>query len=415
MKNFLFIYFFYFSFIHFNFVDGKILLGIDQLFEHPYSSHLKGKNIGLVTNHTGINSKGQSTIEIFKNHASSHGFKLQAIFAPEHGLTGLQYASELVQHQHDKTGLPIFSLHGVQRRPTQEMLKNISLLVFDIQDLGSRSYTYISTLFLVMEEAAKAKIPFMVLDRPNPLGGLLVDGPMLEEKFRSFVGYINVPYCHGLTIGELAHFFNTEYAINCELIIVPMKGWRREMSFDDTDLMWIPTSPQIPDAITAFYYPTTGLLGELGLVNMGVGYTLPFKLIGAPWIDANQLAQNLNQHNLTGVYFYPFHYRPFFGRFAGLDCHGVLISIQNPQHFLPVTTQFVIFGTLKNLYPTEFKTALDESSNRIEMFNKVNGTAEVYRILKDEKFIIWKLRTLHQKEKSDYMIKRKSYLNPNYQ
>lgn len=392
---------------------GTVQLGIDGLFsDNP--SILRGKQIGLITNHTAIDSEGRSTIDILKKNAKSHGYQLKALFAPEHGLSGLQYADETVVNTKDPDGIPIYSLHGTTRRPTPAMLNGLSLLIFDIQDLGSRSYTYSTTLFYAMEEAAKAKIPILVLDRPNPLGGMIVDGPMLEDKWRSFVGYVNVPYCHGLTIGELALFFNKEYKVGCDLTVIPMKGWKRQMTFEDTGLNWIPTSPHVPESSTAFFYPTTGLLGELQLVNIGVGYTLPFKVVGAPWINSKQFAEQLNSQKFPGVRFHPFDYRPFFGRFAKENCHGVLIVITDPEHYLPVTTQYLLIGMLKSLYPTEFKKALQASGKRQDMFNKVNGTAEVFRIINDEKYITWKLRSLHEAERADYLAKRRQYLNPNY-
>lgn len=394
---------------------ATVQLGVERLFTAEYKEILRGKNIGLITNHTAIDSKGTSTIDLFKQHAGSCGYTLKAFFAPEHGLNGLQYASEKVVDARDADEVPIFSLHGSTRRPTPAMLKSINLIVFDIQDIGSRSYTYSTTLFYMMEAAAKAHIPVIVLDRPNPLGGTLIDGPMLEDKWRTFVGYVNVPYCHGLTIGELAHFFNGEYQVGCQLTVIPMKGWRRSMTFEQTGLKWIPTSPHIPEAITAFYYPTTGLLGELQLVNIGVGYTLPFKVVGAPWIDAKKFAQQLNAQKFPGVSFIPFHYRPFFGRFSGQDCHGVLIMITDSQTYLPVTTQYLLIGMLKSLYPSAFKKALDASKECQTMFNKVNGTAEVYRILKDENYFVWKLRALHQKERDAYQQKRTKYLITSYQ
>lgn len=393
---------------------AAVQLGVDRLFSSEQQAVLRGKNIGLITNHTAIDAKGNSTIDLFKQNAKGCGYTLKGLFAPEHGLTGLQYASESVADARDPDGIPIYSLHGSTRRPTPAMLSSINLLVYDIQDLGSRSYTYSTTLYYVMEEAAKARIPVVVLDRPNPLGGMLIDGPMLEDKWRSFVGYVNVPYCHGLTIGELAQYFNGEYHIGCQLTVIPMKGWRRSMTFEQTELKWVPTSPHIPDPETAFYYPTTGLLGELQLVNIGVGYTLPFKVIGAPWIDAKRFAQQLNAQKFPGVHFHPFHYRPFFGRFSGQDCHGVLIMITDPQTYLPVTTQYLLIGMLKSLYPLAFKKALEASTDRQEMFNKVNGTAEVYRLLKDENYFIWKLRALHQSERTLYLQKRAKYLIPEY-
>lgn len=396
-------------------IEGAVQVGVDRLFSSPYQALLRGKQIGLITNHTAIDSKGRSTIDLFKQNEKNVGYSLKALFAPEHGLMGIQYANEAVDHDRDPDGLPVYSLHGSTRRPTAAMLAGITLLVYDIQDLGSRSYTYSSTLFYVMEEAVKAHIPVIVLDRPNPLGGLLVDGPMLEKEWRSFVGYLNVPYCHGLTIGELAQYFNGEYQVGCDLTVIPMEGWRRHMIFEETGLTWVPTSPHIPEARTAFYYPTTGLLGELQLVNIGIGYTLPFKVVGAPWIHAEQFAQKLNAQNFPGVRFYPFHYRPFFGRFAKEACHGVLIVIIDPHIYLPVTTQFLLMGMLKNLYPTAFQQALKSSSRCQEMFNKVNGTAEVYRLLKEEKYLIWKLRGIHQKERDRYLQKRQKYLIADYQ
>lgn len=398
-----------FGFLHL-LLEGAVQLGIDQVFSSPHQAVLRGKQIGLITNHTGIDSQGNSTIDLFKKNATSCEYTLKAFFAPEHGLTGLHCAGEAVAHASDGEGIPIYSLHGSTRRPTSAMLNGITLLVYDIQDLGSRSYTYSSTLFYVMEEAAKAHIPVLVLDRPNPLGAI-VDGPLLEKKWRSFVGYINVPYCHGLTIGELAQYFNGEYQVDCALTVVPLQGWQRQMTFEETGLTWVPTSPHIPEARTAFYYPTTGLLGELQIVNIGVGYTLPFKVVGAPWIDARQFAQQLNAQHFPGVHFYPFHYRPFFGRFAGQACQGVLIAITDPHIYLPVTTQYLLMGMLKTLYPSFFEKALVATSSQCqEMFNKVNGTAEVYRLLKEEKYFIWKLRSLHQQEREHYLLKRRPYL-----
>ncbi|MBA3721272.1 MAG: DUF1343 domain-containing protein [Parachlamydiaceae bacterium] len=394
---------------------APVQLGVDRLFTPQYEKVLRGKQIGLITNHTAVNIQNQSTINLIKKNAANGGYKLKALFAPEHGLTGNQYASEDVQNSKDIDGIPIYSLHGVTRRPTATMLKNITLLIYDIQDIGSRSYTYITTLFYVMEEAAKLKIPVIVLDRPNPINGLVVDGPMLNEKLRSMVGYINIPYCHGMTIGELARYFNSEYRIGCSLTVVPMNGWKRNMTFQDTQLRWIPTSPQIPESNTSFYYPMTGLLGELQLVNIGVGYTLPFKVVGAPWIKATELAQNLNNQKSPGVHFHPFYFRPFFGRYAHENCEGVLISITNPLIYQPVSTQFLMIGTLKNLYPKAFQKAFQLDKDKIEMFNKLSGTTEVYRVIKDEKFITWTLKALDQKERAAFIEKRKKYLLPEYE
>lgn len=401
--------------MHLSADQPKVLVGADMLFTNEHAEILHGKHIGLITNHTAINRQLISSRERLKSQASTHGYTVVAMFAPEHGITGAVYADELVQHEIDPDGIPIYSLHGKTRRPTPEMLKGIDLLIYDIQDIGARSYTYATTLFYVMEEAAKQGIPVVVLDRPNPINGLVVDGPMLEEKWRSIVGYINVPYCHGMTIAELAQFFNAEYKINCELHVVPMKGWKRSMSFQDTGLTWIPTSPHVPDATTPFYYPITGLLGELQIVSIGVGYTLPFKLVGAPWINADVFAKSLNDQKFPGVAFLPFYFRPFFGRFEHENCQGVQVVVTDPKIYKPVSTQYLIIGTLKSLYPEKMLAAIAAAGKtRKEMFSKVNGTELVYEIMSGKGPIIWKLRGLHQTERKAFLEKRQKYLIASY-
>ncbi|MFT4552983.1 MAG: hypothetical protein ACI9S8_001615 [Chlamydiales bacterium] len=388
---------------------AKISVGIDILCSTDHLKILDGKRVGLITNHTAINRHMESSIEAIKSRAN-----LVALFAPEHGISGLAYAAENIETSKGKDDIPIYSLHGATRRPTPEMLKDIDILIYDIQDIGSRSYTYITTLFYAMEEAAKRKIKVVVLDRPNPMGGLVVDGPMLDNSWRSYVGYINVPYCHGMTVGELAQFFNNEYKVDCDLTVVPMRGWTRDMTFHDTGLPWIPTSPHIPEDDTAFYYPTTGILGELQIVSIGIGYTLPFKLVGAPWVDADIFAKHLNKQNLPGVHFQPFHYKPFYGKFQGKDCHGIRIIITNPAIYKPVSTQYLIIGILKSLYPSKFKEGLKKSAHRKEMFCKVNGTEEVYQIISEKKYVGWALIALHEERRHKFLKLRKKYLNPQY-
>lgn len=393
---------------------AKVSVGIENLFTPEYSELLSGKKIGILTNHTAVNHKMQSTVNVLKANAKKYGYKLTALFAPEHGITGSAHASEYIEDEKDPDGIPIYSLHGKTRRPTPQMLKNVDLVIFDIQDVGSRSYTYVSTLMYMIEEAAKLKIPVMILDRPNPINGTVVDGPVLEDNYRSIVGYINVPYCHGMTIGELAKYFNAENKINCNIIVIPMKGWKRTMSFHETGLAWIPTSPNIPEPTTAFYYPMTGLLGELQIVNIGIGYTLPFKLIGAPWINAKQFADKLNAQKFPGVFFEPFYYKPFYGRFAQEECQGVFIVVTNHLKYKPVATQYLIIGILKGLYPEKFREAIAASTSRKEMFCKVNGNSEIYRIITEENNIVWKLRAFQEKERNEFLELRKKYLIPEY-
>lgn len=384
-------------------------LGVDIFFSEGHLQKLKGKKIGLVTNQTGVNKKLVSTAELFMKAAKE--CSLVAIFSPEHGFFGNCYADEKIRSGSTNTQIPLYSLYGETRRPTEEMLQGIDVLVYDIQDIGVRSYTYATTLFYVMEEAAKRKIEVIVLDRPNPINGLTIDGGMLEEKWRSFIGYINVPYCHGMTIGELAQFFNEEYEIFCSLKVIPMKGWERRMSFKDTGLVWIPTSPHIPEEDTPLFYASTGILGELEVVNIGVGYTLPFKVVGAPWIDADLFAEKLNNEKLPGVCFIPFHYKPFYGSFKGQECHGVLIRVTQRAQYYPLSVGYLLMGTLKNLYPKELKKSLDSaSSTKKNLFCKANGNEEIYRLFSTENRITWKMIGYQHKERKKFKKNRKKHL-----
>lgn len=392
----------------------KVKVGADQLFTEDYIKLIKGKKVGLITNHTAVNSQMISTIDLLKQNAKKQDFILAALFAPEHGIKGAAHASESIEDERDADGIPIYSLHGKHRRPTEKMLSQIEVLLFDIQDIGSRSYTYSTTLFYAMEEAKKQNILVVVLDRPNPINGVVIDGPLLEEKWRSMVGYVNVPYCHGMTIGELARYFNGEHKIGCALEVVPMSGWQRSMTFQDTGLPWIPTSPYIPEASTAFYYPMTGILGELQMVSTGIGYTLPFKVVGAPWINGKKFAAQLNSQKFPGVHFEPFYFRPFYGRFAHEDCEGVLIVVTEPLRYRPVSTQYLLIGLLKSLYPSKFSEALANAVDRKEMFSKVNGTDKIYKIISEEKNIVWKLRSFQEKEKEEFSKSRKKYLISKY-
>ncbi|MBI5274773.1 MAG: DUF1343 domain-containing protein [Chlamydiales bacterium] len=399
------------SFLFLFMIQADIRLGVDRFFTDGFALEIKGKNVALYTNHTGINSERKSTIALFREK-SGKDFQFVAIFTPEHGINGSSFANEKVDSQVGK--IPIYSLHGDVRRPSESMLKNVEVIVCDIQDIGVRSYTYATTLFYIMEEAAKKKIAVVVLDRPNPLGDV-VDGPMLNDKYRSFVGHINVPYCHGMTLGELAMFFNEEYNIRAALKVVSMQGYKRDMVFYETGLSWIPTSPHIPEADTPFFYAATGLMGDLSLVNIGVGYTLPFKIVGAPWIDADRLAKLLNDQKLTGVYFSPFHFKPFFGLYKGEECHGIIIHITNAKAFKPLIVQYVLLGTLKNMYPDIVEKKLKELPlQKKEAFCKTTGGEEIYSMLVNEKYVIWKLMELHKKERAEFVLKREKYLVPEY-
>ncbi len=412
MKNLRFSYFLL-GWILFPWIAYSVVtVGVDVFLDEGHEILLKGKTVGLVTNHTGINRDFVLTSDLFKKRL----FKLAALFCPEHGLKGEAYAFEKIDHTKDSSGIPVYSLHGDTRRPTEAMLKGLDVILYDIQDIGVRAYTYATTLFYVMEEAAKRNIEIIVLDRPNPMGGVVVDGPMLDDSFRSFIGYVNVAYCHGMTIGELAHFFNEEYKLKCKLKVIPMKGWKRSMVFTDTGLQWIPPSPHIPESTTPFFCASTGILGEIDLVNIGIGYTLPFKVIGAAWINAEEFADALNKQKLPGVEFTPFHYRPFYGSYKGVDCHGVLIVVKDPMQYRPLSVQFVLLGILKSLYPKEFEKKISAmTAAKKRLFCLASGSDQALLILEKEKYATWKLLELDRVKTEDFLKKRQKYLRTEYQ
>lgn len=391
--------------------NTQVSTGLDRLFsEERYAKILVNRNIGLVTNQTAVNKNLAWAPDLFIQNQTNMGYKLIAFFAPEHGLDGSFFAGEQVPDQAYRS-IPIFSLHGKNRRPNASQLKNIDLLIFDIQDIGSRSYTFTSTLFYLLEEAAKYNIEVLVLDRPNPLGGNLIDGPILNEKFRSFVGYIDIPYCHGMTIGELAYYFNEVYQVKAPLSIISMQGWSRSNNFNHTGLNWIPTSPHIPESVTCYFYPSTGILGELGIVNIGVGTPKPFQYCTAPWIDKRSFASALNKQNLPGVVFLPQTIKPYYGKYEDQPCHGVLIVITNRSIYKPVQVQMTIIGILKSLYPKEFEKAIRSiPSNRIAFFNKIVGSDSAIKIIKNERYPSWKLKKLSTESLKSFDKKRKPYL-----
>ncbi|MCM8807668.1 MAG: DUF1343 domain-containing protein [Candidatus Omnitrophica bacterium] len=378
-----------------------IKLGIDVLSEKNYSI-LKGKRVGIITNISGCNQNLHSTVNII---SSLPDVKVTAIFAPEHGFKGNKM--DLIEDS-EFNNIKIFSLFGKTKRPTAEMLKEIDILIFDIQDIGTRSYTYISTLRYCMEEAAKNNILFIVLDRPNPLGGILVDGPVLDMKFESFVGSLPISYVHGMTVGEIALFLNKELNIKCNLEVIKMENWKREMIWDDTGLIWTPTSPHIPEPDTPFYYPITGIIGELGIVNVGVGYTLPFKIIGAPWMDGEKVAEVLNKKNLNGVYFQPFYFTPFYSIFKNEECNGFRIIIKNKKNYKPVEVCYNILEVLISLYPEKFDFSKIPTP-KVEMFDKINGT-DLIRKMFQNNFKAVDIVKFYQESLNKFIEKRKKYL-----
>jgi uncharacterized protein YbbC (DUF1343 family) len=389
--------------------SAAVQLGVDVFFSEKVSESLKGKRVGLITNHTGVSQDLTLTYELFLKNQTS--FDLVAIFSPEHGLFGQEFAAKECKDHKIQHKVPVISLYGETKRPTSKMLEGIDVLIYDIQDVGSRPYTYATTLYYVMEEAAKKGIEVVVLDRPNPLSGMLIDGPLLEDGVRSYTGYIDVPYCHGMTIGELARFFNGEYATHCKLRVVPMKGWKRSMFFKDTGLSWIPTSPYIPESDTPLFYATTGLIGELSFLSIGVGYTLPFKVIGAPWINGQALSKRMNDLKIPGVHFLPFHFKPLYGLYKGELCQGFLIVILDHRLYKPIRVQHYILGVIKGLYPKIVEEKLKALSKaKKKMFCDAAGGDKILSIFFDEKYPASKMVQHQTDKRQEYLEKRKKYL-----
>ncbi len=354
----------------------RVLPGIDVLRSHGFDI-LQGKRVGLITNPTGVDSQLRSTIDILH---SAPGVTLVALFGPEHGVRGDAVAGERVASTVDLvTGIPEYSLYGENQKPSPAMLENVDILVYDIQDIGVRSYTFISTLGQCMEAAASRGIPFVVLDRPDPLGGMRIEGPTVKPGLFSFVSAYPIPYVYGLTPGELARYLNGEGLLangaRCSLTVIPMKGWKRSMTYAQTGLQWVPTSPHIPTADVPMYYVATGILGELGVLSEGVGYTLPFRLVGAAWINAARFAAAMNAERLPGVEFRPLSYRPFYGRDTQKELHGVQLYITNPRTVRLIDLQFRLMETIHAQYPDS--DLIGSSKSRITMFDRVIGDSRI--------------------------------------
>jgi uncharacterized protein YbbC (DUF1343 family) len=383
--------------------------GIDVLRSRGFDV-LKGKRVGLITNPTGVSADLEQTVDILF-HAKD--VKLVALFGPEHGVRGDAEGGKTVDSFKDsQTGLPVYSLYGKTRKPTKDMLRGIDVLVYDIQDIGVRSYTYISTLGLAMEAAAENHVAFVVLDRPDPLTGVRVEGPMLDPEFKSFIGAYQIPYVYGMTAGELAEMINLEGWLNkgvqCELTVVPMEGWKRSMWWDDTGLPWVPTSPHIPHAATPMFYVMTGLLGELGTANQGVGYTMPFELVGASWVNGDKLADYLNSRNLPGVKFRPLSYRPFYFETASTRYLGVQIHVLDREKLNMTAVQVSILDALQRLFP-EKDIFVRAKPDRIGSFDKAVGSSTLRQELRSRKSVEEILRDL-DRARAPFMVERMKYL-----
>lgn len=355
----------------------RIQTGIEVLKAQNFRC-LEGKRVGLITNPTGVDNGLRSTIDILHE---APNVNLVALYGPEHGVRGDVHAGDHVSDQRDPaTGLPVYSLYGKTRKATPEMLKDIDVLVYDIQDIGCRSFTYISTLGLAMEAAAENGKELIVLDRPNPLGGLKVEGNLVEDDCISFVSQFKIPYVYGLTCGELALMLNGERMLTdgaqCKLTVIKMKGWKRRMDYTATGLQWIPSSPHIPHPHTAYFYPVSGILGELGYMSIGVGYTIPFQMFAAPWVEADKLADALNALQVPGVIFRPIHLKPFYSVGKGEQLQGVQVHITDYAKAPLSPIQFLVMQEVARLWP-ERAVFAHADKGRFSMFDKVCGSHQI--------------------------------------
>lgn len=330
---------------------GKVLSGADVL-ERDGFRDLAGQRVGLITNHTGRTRDGRSTVQLLQG---ARNVELVRIFSPEHGPQGRLDVAAIEDSVEAATGIPIVSLYGEHRRPTAAMLEDLDTLVFDIQDIGTRFYTYISTMGNALLVAAEQGKRFVVLDRPNPINGLAVAGPVLDDGKQSFVGFHRLPVRHGMTVGELALMFRAELGLDVDLHIVRMDGWRRAQWLDNTGLTWIDPSPNMRSLAAATLYPGIGLL-ETTNVSVGRGTATPFELIGAPWLDADALAAALQALDLPGIRFTPVHFTPDASTFANEACHGVRFTLTDRERFDPVTTGLAIAAVLLHDYAGHWQT-----------------------------------------------------------
>lgn len=347
----------------------QVIPGLDVLLSEQRSL-VEGKRIGLITNHCGVNRSMQHAVDLLSKLPAT---KLTALFAPEHGIRGaIQAGGSVVNVTDPRTGIPVYSLYGQTTRPTPEMLKDVDVLIYDIQDAGVRFYTYITTLGECMEAAADKGIPFIVLDRPNPIADIMLEGPILDlDRFKSFVGAYRIPIRYGWTIGELAGFIKDGFKKNLDLTVVKMKNYRRSLWYDQTGLQWIAPSPNIPSPATAIVYPGMCLI-EGTNVSEGRGTTQPFEMIGAPWLDGHKLAEALAALQLKGVLFRPVYFTPTFSKHQGQLCHGIQVHVTDRQQFQPVRTVLHILSLIKKNHPTEFQW-------RERQMDQLSGSDDVRR------------------------------------
>lgn len=387
---------------------AQVKPGIEVLRDNGFAS-LQGKRVGLITNPTGVDNNLVSTVDILAN---APGVKLVGLYAPEHGVRGDVHAGDKVDGSVDKaTGVPVYSIYSKTLKPTPEMLKDVDVLIYDIQDNGCRSYTFISTMGKAMEACAEQGKKFMVLDRPNPISGNKIEGNLVEDSCYSFVSQFPIPYIYGLTPGELARYLNEEGLIGkgdkVDLEVVPMEGYTRDMDFRATGMPWVLPSPHMPVPESCFYYPASGILGELYQISIGVGYTEPFKLFCAPWIDAEDLAKKLNDRDIPGVRFRPIHIKPFYSTGKGENLGGVETYITDVDKAPLSLIQFYVMDQLAQDYPQGrlFDSATQARKN---MFDKVVGSKNI-RPMFTKRYKVADIEQYWNKDNESFRAKSSKY------
>jgi len=380
---------------------GSVKTGLDRVDE--FKNLFEGRRLGIIANHTAYDSDGRFIVDVFR---SMENVTVTALFSPEHGLWGTARDGERIDSQiHSVYNLPIYSLYGKTQKPTRDMLQDIDVLVFDIQDIGARFYTYIYTMSLAMEAAAENGKTFIVLDRPNPINGISVEGNILEPATASFVGLYPIPVRHGMTAGELAKMFNGQGwlagRVKAELIVVPMEGWSRRMWYDKTSLRFIKTSPNMPDIETAAIYPGLCLL-EGTNVSEARGTAMPFRQFGSPWIDSRVLAGRLNGLNLPAMRFEPVSFTPASSKYKGRECHGVRILVADRDRLEPYFSGVKIVNEICRMYPDQFEW-------RASHFDRLCGTSKIRNaIISNSSLDV--LKSNWQKELEAFLKIRAGYL-----
>ena len=384
-----------------------VKLGLEKILDEKISL-LTGASVGLICNQASVDKNFEHAADLFFENKNINLIKL---FGPQHGIRG-DVQDNMVETEHSvdgKTNLPIFSLYSETREPTKEMLEDLDVLVFDLQDVGCRIYTFIYTMALAMKACAKYNKKFIVCDRPNPINGIDVEGNILEKGEESFVGMYPIAVRHGLTVGELAKFFNQEFDINCDLEVVEMDGWQREFFYDETNLPWVMPSPNMPTVDTTIIFPATVII-EGTEISEGRGTTKPFEILGAPYIEAEKLTNILNGYNLNGVKFRAVNFMPTFQKHAGKVCGGTFLHITDREKFKPVITGMQILQTIIELYPYKYewkKTPYEYEFDR-NAFDVIVGTKKIRRFLENGEFD--KIKELFSKDQIKFKQIRTNYL-----